>query len=355
VTRHPTDRSIVELDRVRLDPRDGGALRPIRSGRSWHVARLGRLYDSTTGDLVIDLTDELLADAVATTAALGYSVPIDLEHGLMRSSTVDGRRTYGQVVELEHVPGVGLMGTPMLTPDGEALVASQGGALWLSPVIRRGDVYHPQTGLRVGGASIDSVSLTATPYQDGMSAVSLARESVAAPLQEVNLVDEKKNGEGSPDVVTLSRIVHEAQVTELARARADVSLAQADAARLSGERDAAVTALARVSEAHAAEAKEAATVKAVDLLVSAGKVAPGQRAAVVELARLHGVEGIVAALSLVPGVALVPSGRDGVDAPPAPRTRSDLAARIVELSRDGKMNTLDAALVAGRENLGGVA
>lgn len=146
---------------------DPGAL---ASGEEWHAARIGKVYDPTSGAFIIDVTEHMLDECVTAFDAFGSR----LGTTLMRDHGKPDRALRGVVESMRVEPGVGLLIKANLSQLGRDEVASESPALWLSPGIR-GPAVDPATGEQVAEYWIEEVSLTGAPRQDGLSAVALAR------------------------------------------------------------------------------------------------------------------------------------------------------------------------------------
>ena len=163
--------------------RDGGAL---------HVLRMGPLHDLDSGDMVTDFTPELLAEIAKTTQAIidaGHAVPISLEHGIEaghRGDTTADRRPYGMIKKVWFDEGMGAVyAEKEWTALGASLVGSamteDGKSAWrISPRVKFGEAFHPETGEPIGSAYMDVVSLVTLPRQNSMERVALSREVEAS-------------------------------------------------------------------------------------------------------------------------------------------------------------------------------
>ena len=181
-----------------LDPDPSGvelAALAAPQGAPLHIARVGAVVDIVGGGVPIDLTPELLRDAAETTQALidaGTIPPISFEHGIERGNRGDmaaDRAPYGYVTRVWFDEEAGAVyGEKRWTERGASLVSTsrvEGDktALFISPAITVGDIYHPTNTPpeRIGGAMFGVVSITTTPRQNSMEPVPLSRPVPSTP------------------------------------------------------------------------------------------------------------------------------------------------------------------------------
>ena len=151
-----------------------------------HVMRLGPLHDLMTGELVIDLTDELAKTISENTQKMieaGHFLPISFEHGIeARQRSEDGDpRPYGHITNVYYRPGKGIYASKVWSKLGLKLVQDSmsldgESSLRVSPRVNSGTIYSPETGEEMGsGGVIDVVSLTTMPRQNKMQFVPMSR------------------------------------------------------------------------------------------------------------------------------------------------------------------------------------
>lgn len=317
-------------------------------GRRMKVLAVGPLHDINTGELVINVTDELCAE-LAAAGGLGFGVPVDHGHELWNRQA-DGKPhddvpLFGRASEFEAVPGVGLFARLDWGPKGTAKLADEPGLNFISPTICRG-AFEPAGGAKVASRRIHSLSLTPTPRQPNADAVvmhttasidslALARAAAGAESPKGGPMG-LKDGAGTDkpaDAVTLSRTEHDALM--LARTERDAFKAEADAAK------ADVVALAQrldaVEKARHAEAV-AAEVKGYE---AKGHIVPDAlRAAVVTMS----AEVRACVLGSTEKRAVVALGHGGTVEPTSPEDRD---VRIITLAREKGISLAAAAKEVG--------
>tara|TARA_Y100000592_G_scaffold89876_2_gene147742 strand:+ start:3229 stop:5328 length:2100 start_codon:yes stop_codon:yes gene_type:complete len=152
-----------------------------------HVLRVGPIYDIETGDLVLDVTEELAEQVAQGSQALldaGQVIPISLEHGIESAQRGDkgDHRPYGSALKVWYdKKKKGVYAAKEWTALGLSLVAASqtptGSALRISPRIKVRPVYHPQTGEEMAKAFADVISITTLPRQDSVGPVALNRSN----------------------------------------------------------------------------------------------------------------------------------------------------------------------------------
>jgi len=201
-------------------------------GREIQLFRVGAIYSPHTGDLRLEVTDEMLASIVQAMANRSSNdpVPIDLRHASTSNDAAlraDERNIpLGEIDArtLRHEPGVGLFGRPRWTERGRALVARSGGTFRVSPAPTRGNGYDVRTGEDLGGPILVAVALTEDPAQDGLQPVELS-----ASAEEGRTMDKPIDGNA------------------LAELTARAESAERDVAKLTAARDAATAQVAELS------------------------------------------------------------------------------------------------------------
>ncbi|MEC8018831.1 MAG: hypothetical protein VX160_07700, partial [Actinomycetota bacterium] len=127
----------------------------------------------------------------------GHPVPISLEHGIEaghRGDTTADRRPYGMIKKVWYDAAAGAVyAMKEWTALGADLVGSamtkDGKSAWrISPRVKFGHAYHPETGETLGKAYMDVISLVTLPRQNSMEAVPLSRDA------------------GEPEVVNVTKI-----------------------------------------------------------------------------------------------------------------------------------------------------
>ncbi len=157
----------------------------------WDAARPGPVGDVDTGELVIDLTPELLAGAIKAfevQKARGVRVPFDLNHGLFRHPHDEKKsRTYGLVESMSIDEATGkLQVKPRLNVRGSAMIAgsvdeNNEGTLSLSPVVR-GPFYDPRTREKVSDCYFESIAIGSLVMQDGLESIALGKDAAPLPI-----------------------------------------------------------------------------------------------------------------------------------------------------------------------------
>ena len=162
-------------------------LADLTVGSPIQLLREGALYDRSTGMFVLSVTPELCTDIAASVAKTNAPIPVDFGHALYLAQ-VEGKPQdtiplFGRLSQVEARPGTGLWGTPEWTAQGVELLANNPGMMYVSPTLMPAS-FDPATGAALPGRGVHSVSLTPTPKQDRLAAVTLAAAPVAAPLEQ---------------------------------------------------------------------------------------------------------------------------------------------------------------------------
>lgn len=150
--------------------------------RPLHIFRLGPIYDRTSGALIADITDAMLAELVRVfplQRADGQTVPLDWAHGSEMASTPEEAGPLGEVVGLRHIPGQGMWAEVAWTARGVRVVSDGAPALYTSPAFDLAPVFSKATGLKLGDAYLRSVALTDRPRQDRLDPVCLSETTPA--------------------------------------------------------------------------------------------------------------------------------------------------------------------------------
>lgn len=158
--------------------------------RDLHVCRLGKLYDLSSGELILDLNEDSARDLAATSNAMlssGHVMPISFEHGIEQAQRgVDGAdpRPYGEISKVYYDEDrEGIYAVRKWTKLGmvtlSAAMTEDGGTAYrVSPRICFSKAYHPTTGEVLGDRYIDVIALTTMPRTSGLSPVHLSRQTV---------------------------------------------------------------------------------------------------------------------------------------------------------------------------------
>lgn len=175
-----------------------------------HAMRLGDLYDVDTGELILELTEELAREISDTTMKViesGHVVPISLEHGIetgYRGDPGSDRRPYGQVTRVYYMPEdndegrpAGIYASKQWTKIGVEFVSSAkmaGGhtALRVSPRVKFGPAYHPRTGEKLGNAWFDVLAVTVLPRQDSLAPLEMSRAAATVDTAGNKVLEENE-------------------------------------------------------------------------------------------------------------------------------------------------------------------
>jgi len=156
----------------------------------FHILRPGPVYDPKSGELVIDITDELCRDVVAGFEALGgrWTVPFDLDHGLQRGKTPEEKQTYGAALGFEYREGEGVFAKPALNAQGTSLLGNNPDTYFISPVIHPRPLHDPDTGERIAEAWVESLSFTGLPRQTRLAPAALSRAGLGEDARPMLLL-----------------------------------------------------------------------------------------------------------------------------------------------------------------------
>jgi hypothetical protein len=158
------------------------------NSRDLHVCRLGKLYDLSSGELILELDEDSARELAATSNAMieaGHVMPISFEHGIEQAQRgVDGAdpRPYGEISRVYYdEERQGIYAVKKWTKLGmvtlSAAVTEEGGTAYrVSPRICFSKAYHPTTGEVLGDRYIDVIALTTMPRTSGLSPVHLSRQ-----------------------------------------------------------------------------------------------------------------------------------------------------------------------------------
>lgn len=146
----------------------------LTPGRPLQLLRLGKIYHRLTGNLLLEVTDEMCASMVETFEG---PIPLDWSHGSSPgvAETTTQAASLGEIVQLFAVPGKGLFGWPLYNQRGLQVLAENGPTLYTSPEFNpSAQVYDRTTGEVLGAGQIHAVALTNRPVQDRLERVMLA-------------------------------------------------------------------------------------------------------------------------------------------------------------------------------------
>lgn len=162
----------------------------LEKEKDLHVMRLGELYDLDSGKMILNLSESMARELAETTQRLiesGHQVPLSFEHGIEGGNRGDegsDRRPYGEILSVYYDEARrGIYARKKLTSVGKGLLLdsmTEGGrsALRVSPRVKFKPAFHPNTGMKLGSAYMDVVSLTTLPRQAGLDSVSLSRGTI---------------------------------------------------------------------------------------------------------------------------------------------------------------------------------
>lgn len=161
----------------------GEAAPQMTRGRPLQAFRVGPLHSRRTGEKLIDVTDEMLAEVVRVFRATQHdrAVAIDWAHGPDKDAPAEQAMSLGRVVDLIHQPGRGLWAVPEYTERGRAIVEQSAGVLYTSPAFTpasgKGSVYSAADGSVVGFVQMLGLALTNRPVQDRLEPARLSEDT----------------------------------------------------------------------------------------------------------------------------------------------------------------------------------